>query len=279
MINDLKMTILVDNIAAGSLKGEWGLSILIRADERCILLDTGQSGAFAENAQALGIDLQKVDTGVLSHAHYDHSDGMDVFFELNTTAPFYVREGSGENCMGRNDDGSDKYIGIKKGILGTYAGRIRYAAGTEEIGDGIWLVPHRKADYTPIAVRNELFVCREGKCCPDDFAHEQSLVMETQAGLVIFNSCSHAGMANILADVREALGRRDVAAYVGGLHLFMYTDEELEGLYREIAACKISRIYTGHCTGDHGFDFLHERMGGRIVQFASGFEAGLIRND
>ena len=70
MVHDLKMTVLIDNIAAEPLHGEWGLSILITADGRDILLDTGASGLFADNADALGIDLGNVELGVLSHAHY-----------------------------------------------------------------------------------------------------------------------------------------------------------------------------------------------------------------
>ena len=128
MVKDLKMTVLADNNAVLPLKGEWGLSILIEADGQRILLDTGQSGIFAQNAQELGIDLRGVDAGVLSHAHYDHSDGMDVFFDLNGKAPFYVSEGSSENCIGKNDDGSYKYIGIRRGILEKYADRIAVIA-------------------------------------------------------------------------------------------------------------------------------------------------------
>ena len=47
MIKNLKMTVLIDNIAAEPLISEWGLSILIEADGRKILLDTGASGQFA----------------------------------------------------------------------------------------------------------------------------------------------------------------------------------------------------------------------------------------
>ena len=82
MIHTLEMTVLIDNVAAEPLAGEWGLSILITADDRSILLDTGASHLFAQNAERLGIDLNSVDTGVLSHAHYDHSDGMDTFFSF-----------------------------------------------------------------------------------------------------------------------------------------------------------------------------------------------------
>ena len=91
MVRNLKMTVLVDNIAQPPCRAEWGLSILIEADGKAILLDTGASGLFAENAALLGADLAAVDVGVLSHAHYDHSDGLDTFFCLNNTARFLLR--------------------------------------------------------------------------------------------------------------------------------------------------------------------------------------------
>ena len=100
MIQKLEMTVLIDNVAEEPLAGEWGLSILIIADGRKILLDTGSSDLFARNADCLGIDLGSVDIGVLSHAHYDHADGMETFFSLNRSAPFLVREGACENCFG-----------------------------------------------------------------------------------------------------------------------------------------------------------------------------------
>ena len=110
MIQKLEMTVLIDNAAGEPLAGEWGLSILIIADGRKILLDTGSSDLFARNADCLGIDLGSVDIGVLSHAHYDHADGMETFFSLNRSAPFLVREGTCENCYGIKE-GLLRYIG------------------------------------------------------------------------------------------------------------------------------------------------------------------------
>ena len=40
MIQRLEMKVLIDNVAEGSLVGEWGLSIMIDADDMRILLDT-----------------------------------------------------------------------------------------------------------------------------------------------------------------------------------------------------------------------------------------------
>lgn len=275
MISHLKISVLVDNMAKQRFLSEWGLSILIEADGKKILLDTGAGGTFAENAKTLGADLAEVEVGVLSHAHYDHADGLDTFFSLNETAPFLIRAGSRENCFGIKD-GAMEYNGIKKGLLTEYRDRIRSVSGVYEISDGIWLVPHRQADYSAIARRNDLYTCCDKAYFPDSFSHEQSLVIDTRAGLVVFSSCSHTGMTNILEDVKQALGRDDFFAYVGGLHLYKLTDEELSQLCDEIARSGVKRIFTGHCTGDHAYRYLHERLGDRIVQFYSGYVCDIL---
>ena len=275
MINHLKMTALVDNTAVFPFLCEWGLSILIEADKTKILLDTGSSDMFAKNAEQLGIDLSGVKLGVLSHAHYDHSDGMDAFFSLNETAPFLVREGSRENCFGLKE-GAMEYIGIKKGFLKEFQDRVRYVSRIHEISGGIWLIPHRTADYSAISQRNDLYIRKNKAYYSDSFSHEQSLVIDTPAGLVVFSSCSHTGMTNILEDIRLALGRKDIYAFVGGLHLYKLTDPELNDLCDEIEQSAVDRIFTGHCTGDHAFEFLRNRLGNRIVQFYSGFHCEII---
>ena len=270
MVWKLEMTVLIDNVAAEPLASEWGLSILITTNAAKILLDTGASSLFTQNADLLGLDLTDVDVGVLSHAHYDHADGLDTFFARNQKAPFLVRAGASENCYGVKD-GAVEYGGIRRGLLKEFEDRIQYIDGTQEIADGIWLISHRKEDYSSIALRNELFTMHGGELCPDDFSHEQSLVIETEKGLVIFNSCSHTGLINILTDVRESLGRDDVCAYVGGLHLFKMTDEGLAALCKEIGQTDVEHIFTGHCTGDHAFQVLKAELGERIEQFSSGF--------
>lgn len=200
---------------------------------------------------------------------------MDAFFSLNETAPFLVREGSCENCFGLKE-GVMEYIGIKKGFLKEFQDRIRYVSGIHEISGGIWLIPHRTADYSAISQRNDLYIRKNKAYYSDSFSHEQSLVFDSPAGLVVFSSCSHTGMTNILEDIRLALGRKDIYAFVGGLHLYKLTDPELNDLCDEIEQSAVDRIFTGHCTGDHAFEFLRNRLGNRIVQFYSGFHCEII---
>lgn len=77
----MKATVLVDNIGTEIATGEWGLSIYIEQAGKNILLDTGASNRFLVNAKALEKDIGAVDYGVLSHAHYDHANGMQAFLK------------------------------------------------------------------------------------------------------------------------------------------------------------------------------------------------------
>ena len=78
----MKMVVLVENSSRCRLCAEHGLSVYIEYEGKTYLLDTGATALFAENAKELGIDLSKVDTAFLSHAHYDHSV---VMASLRTT--------------------------------------------------------------------------------------------------------------------------------------------------------------------------------------------------
>jgi 7,8-dihydropterin-6-yl-methyl-4-(beta-D-ribofuranosyl)aminobenzene 5'-phosphate synthase len=76
----MEVTILADNtVATGvpkGLRGEWGFAAAI--DD--VLFDTGQSSAVLDNARLLDVGTE-FDDIVLSHAHYDHTQGLDAFLD------------------------------------------------------------------------------------------------------------------------------------------------------------------------------------------------------
>ena len=79
----MRVTMLLDNIAADPrLVAEHGLSLYLETGDHKILFDAGQSSAFAENAEKLGVDLREVDFAVLSHGHYDHGGGLERFLVI-----------------------------------------------------------------------------------------------------------------------------------------------------------------------------------------------------
>lgn len=69
----MRICCLMDNRAREGFAAEHGLSLWIEAAGKKLLFDAGESGAFAENAQRLGIELAQADAAVLSHGHYDHA--------------------------------------------------------------------------------------------------------------------------------------------------------------------------------------------------------------
>ena len=105
---------------------------------------------------------------------------------------------------------------------------------------------------------------------PDDFAHEQSLVFQTEEGLVIFNSCSHGGAANIVREVKKTYPDQEIRALIGGFHILGRTDAEVRELARDIRDTGVKEIYTGHCTGDRAYQVLKEELGDMVHQLRVG---------
>jgi len=79
---ECRITTLAENTAgAPQILGEWGFSALMKADGMTVLMDTGRGHAITHNAELLGVDLTKTDAIVLSHAHADHTGGLQPALE------------------------------------------------------------------------------------------------------------------------------------------------------------------------------------------------------
>lgn len=270
----MKATVLIDNISNNGLQAEWGLAINIEYKDNIFLLDAGTTGIFADNAKELGVDLSKVKYAALSHAHYDHADGFEAFFEQNKYAKLYIREGSGENCYHRHNRifHRYRYIGIKKGMLDKYSDRIVYAGGDYPLCEGVALIGHKTKGLDEIGKDSSMYVKMGRKYRPDDYAHEQSLVFETEKGLVVFNSCSHGGIDNIIREVQETYPDKKIIALIGGLHLYRKTDEEILLVAEKIKTLGIEKVITGHCTGEHAYQLLKEQLGDTVEQIYTGLK-------
>ena len=269
----MKVIILVDNIENHELKGEWGLSIFIEHEGVKLLLDTGASNLFVENAKKLGINLNDVDYGVLSHAHYDHANGIPFFFRKNDSAKFYVQQGMSSNCYERGFM-HYKYIGIPKDLLSQYGTRFVFVEGVCSLTNNISIVSHHIEQLEEKGHRESMFVKVNGKMQDEDFSHEQSLVIRTQKGLFVFNSCCHVGVETIINEVKDIYPDEHIYGLVGGFHLYNKTRQEIEKLGDYLITTGIEQVYTGHCTGDKAYFLLKKYLKDKLHQFNCGLTLG-----
>ena len=267
----MRVIFLTDNNAMEGLTGEWGLSAYIEFEGKRILLDAGETGLFLENAEKLGVFPGTVDFAVLSHAHHDHANGFVPFFERFPGIPLYLQKCCGP-CCGKTGPAGFQYIGIREDLFAEYGDRLIRVDGDKEIAKGVWIISHKKPGREAIGRREQMVVKMGNTVAPDDFSHEQSLVFETEQGLCIFNSCSHAGASEIIGEVCDTFPGRKVCAYVGGFHLYQKTPEEVAQFAQRLEAGGVEKIITGHCTGDAAFAILKDRLGEHITQFRAGLE-------
>ena len=280
----MKVTVLMENTALEGcgLVPEHGLSLYIDYRGKKLLLDAGSSGKFADNAQALGVDLSGVELAALSHGHYDHADGLRRFFQVNSYAPVYVRSGAAGPYFVKDPD-AYRFIGIGRDIWKDFRDRFEEVDGIYPLTEGGWLVPETVHDpvFTGRAA-NLLFKRGEVDFVPDDYRHEQSLVLEGERGLVVFNSCSHTGIVNIVRGVLEQFPGKKVSTVIGGFHIhgkggsgMNCTPEYVFQVADAIRELGVEEIYTGHCTGEVAKSLLQERFGPGCHALATGQELRL----
>lgn len=260
----MKIRVLAENTASlPGFRTEHGLSLLIETGSQSILFDMGQSDAFAKNAEVLGADLSAVDFAVLSHGHYDHGGGIAKFLSLNKNAPIYLSRFAFEEHL----SGADRDVGLEKTLEPN--DRFVYTGDYTKIGEGIELYSCNERERKYYTDPYGLNTVRDGKLIPEDFRHEQYLLVTQGRRRILFSGCSHKGILNIMDWLRP-----DVL--IGGFH-FMKLDPEGEGKKTLDEASEIlmeydTAYYTCHCTGTAQYEYLKKRMKERLNYLSAGQE-------
>ena len=255
----MKITTLMENTARVPwLTAEHGLSLFVEAAGHTFLFDAGQSGAFADNARKLHVDLRRAEFAVLSHGHYDHGGGMIRFLELNRQAKIYINQ----HAFGGHFNGAGRYIGLPEALRSSP--RLIHTGDVHAIAPGLTL---HSCNGLPRPVPTDPFGLTEqvGQFfLPDDFRHEHYLLVQEAGKRVLFSGCSHKGILNILSWFRP-----DVL--VGGFH-FKSLDPDSQQLqaWGEAMANYDTVFYTGHCTGEKQFAVLKSILGDRLHAISTG---------
>lgn len=244
----MKITALTENVPLNeNISAEHGLSLYIETQNHKILFDMGQTELFAENAAKLGVDLTQVDIAVLSHGHYDHGGGLKHFLEINKTSPVYLSR----YAFGEHYNGTEKYIGLDKTIMNNE--RLVFVGEELKINDKLSLhsCNKNKKQYDLGSFGLNMRVGEE--FLPDDFKHEQYLLIEENGKSILISGCSHKGVMDIA-------GWFEPDVLVGGFHYSkLALDDKLTEYSKRLALHKTT-YYTCHCTGVEQFEFMQKIM-------------------
>jgi metal-dependent hydrolase (beta-lactamase superfamily II) len=190
----LEILPLVDwNTSSPDLRGEAGVSYLVRTDRSTILFDVGgnleggDASPLVANMQKLGIKLADIDTIVISHNHMDHVGGRS-----NATAKTFSLGATQVDLQGKRVfvPTAMTYPGIAPTTTTEPAVLAPGVATTGTITGQIFIGP---VDEQALAVRVE------GK------------------GIVLVVGCGHQGLQNVVARTAQ-LFDEPIYGIVGGLH-------------------------------------------------------------
>lgn len=231
----IQMTIVYDNNPfKEKLTKDWGFSCLIKGFEKSILFDTGTNGRILlSNMGKLGILPKEIELVFLSHAHKDHAGGLDALLTQNSK--------------------------IEVWLPGFFSSSFKEAI--------------KKEGATVTEVENFKKICVEAYTTGviTGWIKEQSLILNTDKGLIVITGCAHPRIVKIISAARELL-KKDIYMVFGGFHLAGFYKSEIQEIIDQFRASGVKKVGPCHCSGDEARRLFAEEFKKDFIEIGVGKE-------
>jgi 7,8-dihydropterin-6-yl-methyl-4-(beta-D-ribofuranosyl)aminobenzene 5'-phosphate synthase len=229
----LTLTTVYDNyVHRRGLKEGFGFSCLARAGDISILFDTGaEPKGLLYNMGRLGVEPGEIDIVFLSHAHGDHTGGLEGLLKARPGLKVYLPKSFPD--------------GFKKKVKSSGSGIVE-VSGPGDI-------------YRGVFTTGELGTS----------VREQSLVISTEKGLVIVTGCAHPGIVSIVNEARRFYGE-GVYLVLGGFHLKDTGDAGVKAVISSFRKMGVKRVAPCHCTGDRARELFSKEYGRGFIPNGAG---------
>ena len=254
-----------------NLHSEHGLSFWIQTEKGVVLLDTGQTAAvLSHNLKVLDLLPQHIDMLVLSHAHYDHTGGLEAILSRSTNLTLFAHPDifrprySLRQGEYRSIGSAYEQFSLSQRV------KLNLSDAPTEIVPDLWTTGGISERPEPVGGSPNLFIRNGVDWQPDPHRDDISLVLKTNQGLVVICGCCHAGILNTLFHVEREFGG-PIITVLGGLHLLYAEDQYLEHVVQVFnERFPDVSLYLNHCTGENAFKKMANAFGNRVNSCPAG---------
>jgi 7,8-dihydropterin-6-yl-methyl-4-(beta-D-ribofuranosyl)aminobenzene 5'-phosphate synthase len=242
-----------------------------------LLFDAGPEGSILiRNCKSLGVELHDVEEIAISHGHWDHMGGLlstlDAITKKERMVACHVNPGMFLERACQLSDG--RIVPFEKvpspEQLSSQGATVVNDAQERELLDGYFYLSGEIPRVTSFEHGREDHLGRHSESeawTPDPFLmDERYLAVNIRSkGLVIFSSCSHAGIVNVLFAARDRFPNTPIYAVFGGLHLVGKLEQIIPETVSAIKKFAPAQIIPAHCTGWRAQYALLQKFGPEIV--------------
>jgi len=283
-LDNLRITVLAEDsvLYGSSYLGQHGVSFLLEGvsggNTKRILVDVGQnSDALLSNMQTMGISPSIANVIVLTHCHYDHTQGIArMLREINKKDVPVIAHPSIFRLHFITQP-YPRHVGIMQGDskveIEKAGGSLSLTKDPFIIMPGIMTTGEVKRRTEFEEVRIELKTIENEMVVDDLMLDDISVIANIKdKGLVIVTGCSHAGIINIANQAIEVSGVNKIEGIIGGLHLVEAPDTAIRRTIEELSKLNVAWISAGHCTGFKAQVELHHTFKERFLPLNTGMQ-------
>ena len=255
----MEIKILVDDMAYKRYFAQHGLSIIIKTDDKKILFDVGQNPYTLKKNLELMDEDDNFDSIVISHGHYDHTDGLSYFIDKKNknkksdiNIPIYIHPDAFLDRYSQNK----RYIGIDKDIKEFLKNYEYLKLVNEPYFEDNMIISgkvERNNPYEPEIFYKSIDDNSSKNFEIDNVNDDMFIIVDD----VIITGCSHSGIINVI-EYAKKINKNKIRGVVGGFHLVVSSNDYIQSVYEYLNNSDLEFIMPLHCTGFNAMKVLSE---------------------
>ncbi len=261
-----------------------GLALMLTAESGAIrhklLFDTGPDGAvLIANAARLGVSFGEVNAIAITHGHWDHMGGLVAAIDAVRRddharhVPCHVNPGMFLKRGARLSNGT--IAPFQKvpspSALAAHGAEVVNSGEARTLLDDFFYLSGEIPRLSEFETGRDDHFCRDRNSSPwrpdPLIMDERFLAVNVRGkGMIVFSACSHAGIVNVLLDVRQKFPEVPIHTVIGGLHLGGATMEKrIAPTVANLKQFDCKQIIPAHCSGWRAVRALANEFGESIV--------------